>query len=445
MTSQKSEAKLTTAKLLKTYLSNLQTFFFVVFVFLLPSQLAYHFWPKYAFIFGIKTDYLAPALYLSDIVVILIFLVWLGEWILGKKRQTFFLKQVKKVFVWLIPILLIVVLNIIFANIPQVALYKWVKVVEVSLLAIFISKKDPFCFKKEIVYPIMFSCIFFGLLGIMQFVFQKTLGGYFYYLGERTFRSSTPGIALIYLYGHEYLRVYSTFPHPNALAGYFSVVLSLVWLSKNKKRVSQKYFRATLAIFTLIASTCLILTFSRTAVVVIVLAVLLYFFRKNLTQKIIYIFLFGYLVLSLAQPFIINLFFQKNLMLGQSLTERLYLLSASRQIISQHFLLGVGLNNFIPELARLYQIHAGHWILQPVHNIALLVLAEVGVLGFLLFVYILLKTFIKILLNKNKRWLFFPIFLILVTGFFDHYWLTLQQNMFLTSLIFGLTFRKKLS
>jgi O-antigen ligase len=198
-------------------------------------------------------------------------------------------------------------------------------------------------------------------------------------------------------------------------------------------------------VFTLIVIICLILTFSRTAAIAIVFAALLFVFKNNLSKKTVYIFLLGYLILSLVQPLVINFFSKNSLMFDRSLAERFYLLVVSGKITSQHFLFGAGLNNFIPELVKMYQMQTGYWILQPVHNITLLVLAEVGVLGLLLFSYVLLKTFIKILSNKNKNWLFIPIFLILATGFFDHYWLTLQQNMLLASLIFGLTFREKVS
>ena len=45
---------------------------FQIFIFLLPTQLAYHFWPNWALVYGIRVDYLAPAVYLTDILVIAI-------------------------------------------------------------------------------------------------------------------------------------------------------------------------------------------------------------------------------------------------------------------------------------------------------------------------------------------------------------------------------------
>jgi hypothetical protein len=55
------------------------------------------------------------------------------------------------------------------------------------------------------------SVVFFGLIGILQFVFQKTLGGALYLFGERSFNASTPGIALFSFQGKDYLRAYSLF------------------------------------------------------------------------------------------------------------------------------------------------------------------------------------------------------------------------------------------
>ena len=43
-----------------------------LFVFLIPTQLALHFWLPGSFVFGIRVDYLAPSIYLTDILFVLI-------------------------------------------------------------------------------------------------------------------------------------------------------------------------------------------------------------------------------------------------------------------------------------------------------------------------------------------------------------------------------------
>jgi hypothetical protein len=78
---------------------------------------------------------------------------------------------------------------------------------------------------------------------------------------------------------------------------------------------------------------------------------------------------------------------------------------------------------------------------QPVHNIFLILIAEVGIPFFALM-------FFSLIIFFKKNWKKIPpttYYLILttsLTGFFDHYWLTLKQNFLLIAVIFGLTFQE---
>src|SRR5687767_1088681 len=42
----------------------------------LPTQLGKHFWPEYSLLSGFRVDYLSPTLYLTDMLVLLLFLQW---------------------------------------------------------------------------------------------------------------------------------------------------------------------------------------------------------------------------------------------------------------------------------------------------------------------------------------------------------------------------------
>ena len=101
-----------------------------------------------------------------------------------------------------------------------------------------------------------------------------------------------------------------------------------------------------------------------------------------------------------------------------SFFERQDLVIQSLQVIKQHLWLGVGLGNFVNFVPT---------IRQPVHNIYLLLIAELGlpaasvlIIGFLKYLY------------KIENWkLKIATLSILVTGLVDHYWLTLPQNILL--------------
>ena len=76
-------------------------------------------------------------------------------------------------------------------------------------------------------------------------------------------------------------------------------------------------------------------------------------------------------------------------------------------MIKENFWYGVGLNNFIPNLVKVSNTYLNSWELQPVHNIFLLLFSETGIIGFLMFLLIIIK---------NLTILNYPLIAILITG-----------------------------
>jgi O-antigen ligase len=108
-----------------------------------------------------------------------------------------------------------------------------------------------------------------------------------------------------------------------------------------------------------------------------------------------------------------------------SLAERLLLSQAALDISLQNPLFGVGSANFIPELSKLnlYSLSETR-LLQPVHNVFLLIMAENGIIGLLIFSLFLL--IVSKYLNSAKK---VVIFLAMLFYFsVDHFLWTLQQG-----------------
>jgi len=124
----------------------------------------------------------------------------------------------------------------------------------------------------------------------------------------------------------------------------------------------------------------------------------------------------------------------------ESFSQRLESGKIAFQLIKQNPFLGVGINNFIVYLPK-FQQGRTLW-LQPAHNIYLLVAAETGVVGLLIFFWFLFLTFKKLLYSYNPIFLYAYISILLL-GFFDHYWLTLQQTQFLFTMVLGLIWGNK--
>jgi len=363
----------------------------LLLVFLIPTQLAIHFWPSYAFVYGIRVDYLAPTIYLTDILIFLL----LTPWLLGKPKLSKYTPL----------IVIFAITNISSSIIPPVALFRWFKIFEFVLFGLYLKDRKKQIGEKTILDTFLVSSVIFSAIGIIQFLTNNSLGKELYYLGARNFNVTTPGIALTIFFGQLHLRAYSTFPHPNALAGFLGAGLLIIL---GRKVGRGRYFYMGV----IFIAACFILTYSLSAVVGMVVVAFFYFFPK-LKKRLLP---FG-LIFSLILPFMT--FFER---FGKSFSERVGLAQISMQVIQRNYFLGVGLGNFVIA-------SSSHWILQPVHNIFLLLFSELGVGGVLLGVLIFYK-------SLRHRFFLVATF-VLVTSLFDHYWLTSQQNLLLLSLAYA--------
>ena len=112
----------------------------------------------------------------------------------------------------------------------------------------------------------------------------------------------------------------------------------------------------------------------------------------------------------------------------QSWQKRMGLNISALKMVVDSPIFGVGAGNFTKSLDK-YQKGNFYW-LQPVHNILLLALSEVGTVGVIVF-----WRFLKGRLKKINWWIGV---IIMVTGLVDHYWLTLPQNTWLLAIILGI-------
>jgi len=354
--------------------------------FLLPTQLALHINSLQTTVYGFKIDYLIPTLYLTDIVALLVIFFGIRN-----------LKINRRFILYGICYMLFASLNIYVSDYFIPSIYRWVKITEMLLLGIVIFNTKKFDVFKHFVKPLSYSVFIVCILGIWQFFIKSSVGGIFYWLGERSFIFSDPNIAPY---------PYSIFSHPNSFAGFLLVFG--IFLLQYKEKFSQKYFWFLLSL----VSINLVLTNSLNVYITIGLLLLLKF-KKHLA--------FSFISLDIGQRFI---------------THRLELIKASLQMIKENFWFGVGLNNFIPNLIKVSNTFLNSWELQPVHNIFLLVFSEVGVFGFIAFCFLVFSSLVPSA---------YSLIAILVTGLSDHYWITLQQNLLMFTYVVLISRKNKRS
>jgi len=361
----------------------------------------------------------------------------LGEDILSAKHYTLYAS-----------FLLFLSIGIFLSRNPLAGWYEFLKLIEFVGLGFALK----FYFNKYFqwfLWGLTASIFYESTLVIWQFFLQRSIGGFWYFLGERTFSSQTPGIANMSLGGELMLRPYGTFSHPNILAAYLLISLILNVFSpgllvgerikKEDKKLNPKPY--TLYPIFGLGSFALLLTFSRSVIflwVVFAGIEIFKFIKRRLNPKpytlypITFVFIFLIIVISpLRDRFLFSNFSD------ESITMRIELIKASLLMIKTNPILGLGFENFFSSLTLFSPILFRTNFIQPVHNIFLLAVSEIGIPGLLFFLWFLWKTFnhLKFQISNFK----FQIFLAFIfLGNIDHYFLTLQQGQLLTTVIFAI-------
>lgn len=412
---------------------------FYLLLFFLPIQLGRHFSFPFSFISGIRSDYLLPTLFLTDILILLIFVSAIFSFF--KKKKKFLLKQKgKTLLIFSLIVFAYLLFSSFFASNFWVAFYKLLKITEFFFLGLVIIRLKP-SFLTSFFF-LSLSVAYSSMLAVGQFFWQKSLGGFFWWLGERTFYAATPGIANFSFNGRLVLRSYATFPHPNVLGGFLALFLPLalfLLLAKAKSLNKVLYFWFLLAF--LLGFIALFFTFSRAAWIATVFGILMVILerQKKITKwlkekiKLFLVLFYTLLIFSIVIPLI---FSRISFLSSASLKERAELISASFKLIEKAPFLGVGLNNFILKSGPFLKPALSFFLFQPVHNIYLLVFAETGVIGLFIFLIGLVMAFKRSL--KNFPLLSLSLIQLYLLGFFDHYLFTLQQSQLLLTIFLSL-------
>lgn len=407
---------------------------FYVFLFFLPVQLNYYFWPDWAYVLGRQVDYLSPILYATDIVLV----IMLSCWALEQKKLWLTLKNSMAMRVFL-PLCLLVFVNIFFSSVPIVSAFKWLVVIKLSFLSVYIIKNNFSIL--QVTIPLLLSSFGVSGIGILQVLKQQSVG--FYWLGERSFDNQTLNIAkFFFCYPFEVssacwqtIRAYGTFAHPNVFGGFLALVLLMT--IKQKKllvawlKTSQLYsllpnekvmFLSVLSLPLM----ALLLTFSRTAWISFIVGLVFMSSLSQTKKSIVGLLIAGTMIFSTLPFSLIQVSNTESFLVRRQLNE------AAFSIIADYWLTGVGLGNFLTVLPE-YLVSRSIYFLQPVHNIYVLFLSEFGLFGVLIII-LLMQHFLysmKRILTEHS-YVFIPIILIGIT---DHYFYSLHQGQLLLTVV----------
>lgn len=364
----------------------------LLYVLLLPFSI---FWPlEQSVSLEILPIYGSAGIYLTDFSIFFFILAGaVGSW---KNRKTFHqsLHFSKQTFIFL-PLLLISLLGLItapWAMHPKLAFYtaaRWF-----LALAVFFAWQYQGFNTARLGRVFLIGLAMQAVIGIFQVVIKSPLG----LPGEMALAIDRPRAAVLWLADSAWLRAYGLTFHPNVLGGFLAVglILGLLELRSWWGRIVWWLMAAGLA-----------LTFSRSAwlaggLLIAPLAVWLYRQKPDLHKSLLITFgaaaAIGVIgVILLAAPILSRFDVFNSLTEYTSISGRGELMTLALQSIGQHPFNGIGAGNF-PLLAARSDIHdAAH----SVHHVALLLGAEIGAVGTVLWYWLWLSPVMTI--GKNPK------------------------------------------
>lgn len=312
-------------------------------------------------------------------------------------------------------------------------------------------------------------------LGIYQVLTQQSWS--FAWLGLAAHDPAQLGTVVIETDQLRVLRAYAGLPHPNILGGLLAIALLFLlglytdvyrraWRVFEKKTDRERRVLAKLGLEIasyvagiIVLSAGLLLTFSRSAWLaflvgfgVVALAAWLHRDRLQLVvlaKMAVIIALVTSVTVSIQPSLWISRFDGSNRLEQHSINDRVTQGDQAGQIFEHYWLVGTGLGNYTAGLHEL-KPSLPAWEYQPVHFTPLLVAAEFGVLGLLVYLYFLFEAFRRTIVvvesRRSTEWQIVAaasLLALFVISVFDHYLWSLGFGMVLWWLVVGLLDREQ--
>jgi O-antigen ligase len=381
-------------------------------------------------------EYGTFSIYATEILLWAIFLLTAIWWTVEKlkvkseKLKAEF-KSSKLFWIILLSFVFYAFISLLWSDSKNLALYVWHWLVEG--IGLFIVLRTIKVDMVKLAWAFVLSATFQAGLGIWQFLSQSTFASK--WLGMAAHDPAVSGTIVVETALRRWLRAYGSLPHPNMLAGFLAAGLLLsIWIYQ---KMDYSFKKLLLSVCFVLLSLGLFVTFSKSVIASFFVALLflwIIILVRRQPKEIKFNFL-KFTLIFLAIAVIFSAVFWEPISTRLTGTERLEIKSTSErlsyfgeawQIIKAHPFLGVGLGNYTLAVHNEIDQNLQAWDYQPVHNIYLLVLAELGIVGFLLCLTLVFLIIKKIPITNYQL----PIFLLFI-GLFDHYLWTLYFGVML--------------
>lgn len=438
-------------------------------------------WPDF-FSAPLTSDYLIPFVYLSDIflIALLVVVFMRGLWRRRGEGSRFDLKSstlphFRQLLVhplgWFGILVGASFISVMLAAGEWWSWYGWWRLVEGVGLAWYVSVRLRGGWWQIYAVLLMWGLAGEAVLMVVEWMKQGSVG--LQWIGEWRYSVHTPGIAKIIFDGQEYVRSYGTFAHPNIAGGVLAMALTGLcgwywsgWRLVEWSPVDRERFAGLgevwrkIVVFTntpwvvrgvgVALGMGLMVTFSRSAWLVAVMGVAgmwLVTHRQIKSEGWLKVEWrkVGVILMLVAwvAPMVVSRFASLGSTDALSYDRRVQLMEVAQELLMDHVWWGVGLNNFVPQLAQYGPLYGvGVWR-EPVHNLFVLLWVEGGI-------GVLLAWIVGVAMIGWQSWrqyagegsLGWWLLLmwwgqIIMLGLVDHYWWTNQQGRLVLWLMVG--------
>ncbi len=330
-----------------------------------------------------------------------------------------------------------------FTVYPDIALQQSVHMLE-AVLFFFCTLLSPLE-NRTLIRALVLGAIFQAGLGVAQFFLQNTWSSTL--LGTSAHLAAEVGSSVVVAESERWLRAYGTLSHPNVFGGYLVLMLLLFLYIRSKAQNFTDIFNVRYQILNylliILLTVGVFVSFSRSAWIALFLGLLFLSFRSKQSKKhIVSIFtvICTFAILcGLLWPLITTRLGAKTLNERQSISERVSGNAEAIELAGENMLFGMGPGHYTVTLMQ-KDSSRPIWEYQPVHNVLLLVLVEIGVVGVLLFVLCSLL-FVKTFQISFVDGVFFVPFVPLLL--FDHYLWSSLVGLFVVGACIALFCRYK--
>jgi O-antigen ligase len=392
---------------------------------------------------------------LGDILIVLLLGLAVINFLLGSRRRSINVRTIFGSFQALAALflfLLAIGVSVFWHGFELLSVFRYFKILLAVGFAMLIARAFREGKGEILLRLFLIAVLFQSILATGQFFGQRDFN--LQILGESPLDSYASGIAKIDIGGMKIIRAYGTLPHPNVLAAYAVIAVFGVLALALRRRLDSWWMAA---IFPLMLS--LFVSFSRSAFLAFMvgLLVVLWYswrYRKTISKEAQDLIITFFITIG-ASVFIYSaLFFPflKPRIIPErtegAIVERVYYADIALKMIKQNPIFGIGWGKFsdlLPQYVENRPITIPSrsfplWLLQPVHNIYLLIAAEAGIGALLAFLF-----FVAYLLRGSCRPgdiatipLRAGLIAMLIMGFFDHFLFTVGQGILLFWFLIGI-------